>query len=114
MFRRKINIGDKVWRYHIGRRYVRIRSPEGKTHYVNKEKLAWDNSPVKIADLYGDEYKADVGLTPSAIKRYIEVVLIGKQRWFPHRHLNSTLARQAKYSEGPSALVFNSNNREEI
>lgn len=106
MSRRKIHIDDEVWRYQVGSRYVKIRGPDGKVHYVHKDKLAWDNASVKVADLYGTQHKVETGLTPSSIKKYIEVVLIKKNKWFPHKYLNSVLARHTKDGlEGPSAMV---------
>lgn len=106
MPRRKLDIDGKIWRYQVGSRYIKIRGPDGKAYYVNKDKLAWEDNPIKQPNLYGEMLEPYVGLTPSAIKKYIEVVLIKKQKWFPHRHLTSKLVREYKYSSGPNAVEF--------
>ena len=71
MLRRKFYIGGKVWRYQVGSRYVKIKNPEGKNVYVAKEKIL--NNWMEVS--------------PSSLKKYIEVALIANNKWVPRRHI---------------------------
>jgi len=108
MLHRKIHISDEVWTYRVGSRFVKIKSPTGKAHYINKERLVWADTPVTNLDMYGEKNKVKPGLTPSAIKKYIEVVLVDGKKWFPHKHLIALDKPKLRKSWdiGPSSVVF--------
>jgi len=78
MLRRKIHIGNDVWRYQIGSLYLKLKDPDGKTHYVAKDRFTWEDN---------SNHKVKVDITSSVIKKYVETTLIAGRKWYIYKYL---------------------------